>query len=154
MRVLHVSAYFAPAFQYGGPPRSILGLCRALQRVGVDVEAFTTTADGKGELPAAPHGQLYEGVPVRYFPRAFPRRFFGVRGLAAALREACRGCDLLHVHGLWNIPAWTAARVARRAGVPYILSPRGMLNPPAVRHSAWRKKLFYQLVERRNLVGA
>ena len=35
MRVLHVTPYFAPAFRYGGPPRSVLGLCRALLRAGV-----------------------------------------------------------------------------------------------------------------------
>ena len=32
MRTLHVTPYFAPAFRYGGPPRSVLGLCRALGR--------------------------------------------------------------------------------------------------------------------------
>ena len=37
MRVLHVQAYFAPAWVYGGPPRSVLGLCKALQRNGVEV---------------------------------------------------------------------------------------------------------------------
>jgi len=52
VRVLHVSPYFAPAFRYGGPPRSILGLCRALGRAGVDVEVVTTTADGDADLPA------------------------------------------------------------------------------------------------------
>ena len=54
MRVLHVTPYFAPAFRYGGPPRSILGLCRALGEAGVDVEVFTTTANGPEPLPAVP----------------------------------------------------------------------------------------------------
>ena len=53
LRVLHVSAYFAPAFRYGGPPRSILGLCQALTRAGAAVEVFTTTANGDAPLPAA-----------------------------------------------------------------------------------------------------
>ena len=72
LRVLHVSAYFAPAFRYGGPPRSILGLCQALTRAGADVEVFTTTANGDERLPAAPDGTTYEGVRVRYFPLARP----------------------------------------------------------------------------------
>ena len=39
---MRVTAYFAPAFSYGGPPRSILGLCRGLQRAEVNVEVFTS----------------------------------------------------------------------------------------------------------------
>ncbi|HEX9420971.1 MAG TPA: glycosyl transferase group 1, partial [Methylomirabilota bacterium] len=62
MRVLHVTPYFAPAFRYGGPPRSVLGLCRALLRQGVEVEVLTTTADGPSELPCSPlEGDVYEG---------------------------------------------------------------------------------------------
>src|SRR5262249_17859026 len=46
LRVLHVSAYFAPAFGYGGPPRSIHGLCKALASIDVDVDVVSTTANG------------------------------------------------------------------------------------------------------------
>jgi len=42
-------------------------LCRALGNAGVDVEVFTTTANGTEPLPAAPGGTAYDGVPVRYF---------------------------------------------------------------------------------------
>ena len=155
MRVLHVTSYFAPAFRYGGPPRSILGLCRALQRAGVRVEVFTTTANGPAELPASPpEGDRYEGVPVRYFPLAFPRRAFGARGFGAALRRNLGRYDVVHIHGLWNLPVWTAGHCARRAGVPYLISPRGMLDGGSLaRHTAW-KRLAYWAVERRNLAGA
>jgi glycosyltransferase involved in cell wall biosynthesis len=155
VRVLHVSPYFAPAFRYGGPPRSILGLCRALQRAGVDVEVLTTTADGAADLPATPPGgDSYEGVAVRYLPRAFPRRLFGARGLGAALKAAVARADLVHVHGLWTLPGWAAARRARRAGVPVVISPRGMLDPGSVSRRAWRKGIAYGLVERQNLRAA
>jgi glycosyltransferase involved in cell wall biosynthesis len=155
VRVLHVSPYFAPAFRYGGPPRSILGLCRALERAGVDVEVVTTTANGDADLPATgPGGGSYEGVAVRYLPRAFPRRLFNARGLGAAIGAAVERADLVHVHGLWTLPGWTAARRARRAGVPVVISPRGMLDAGSVRRRAWRKRLAYGLVERRNLRAA
>jgi glycosyltransferase involved in cell wall biosynthesis len=155
VRVLHVSPYFAPAFRYGGPPRSILGLCRALQRAGVDVEVLTTTADGDADLPATPPGgDSYEGVAVRYLPRAFPRRLFGARGLGAALKAAVARADLVHVHGLWTLPGWAAARHARRGRVPVVISPRGMLDPGSVSRRAWRKRVAYGLVERWNLRSA
>lgn len=156
MRVMHVSAYFAPAFGYGGPPQCILGLCKGLKRAGVDVEVFTTTANGaKTDLPPSPaEGNVYEGVCVRYFARSFPRRFFGTSALAAALTAEVQRFDLVHIHGLWNLPAWYAASRARRAGLPYVLSPHGMLEPRCLAHHAWRKRIAYPLFERRNLTSA
>lgn len=155
MRILHVTPYFAPAFGYGGPPRSILGLCRALQAAGVEVEVFTTTADGGRELPPSPaEGERYDGVLVRYFPLAAPRRMFQAQGLGAALATAAARADLIHIHGLWNLPAWTAARVARRGGIPYVISPRGMLDAGSLAHHAARKWIAYWAMERRNLAGA
>src|SRR5438128_75280 len=118
MRVLHVTPYFAPAFCYGGPPRSILGLCRGLRQAGVEVQVFATTANGASDLPESPlGGDCYDGIPVRYFPRAFPRRFFGLAGLGAALTSGIVQYDIVHIHGLWNVPAWTAARHAQRTGI-------------------------------------
>ena len=53
VRVVHVCAYFAPAFVYGGPPRSVFDLCRAQQKAGAQVQVVTTTANGDGELGAS-----------------------------------------------------------------------------------------------------
>src|SRR3954451_17240578 len=134
LRVLHVSAYFAPAFRYGGPPRSILGLCQALTRAGAAVEVFTTTANGDSPLTAVPGGTTYDGVHVRYFPLAWPPVAWRASGLAASVQAAARNADVMHVHGLWNATAWAGVRAARAAGIPYVISPRGMLQPDAMAH--------------------
>jgi glycosyltransferase involved in cell wall biosynthesis len=155
VRVLHVTPYFAPAFRYGGPPRSVLGLCRALGRAGIEIEVLTTTADGPADLPVSPSGgDTFEGVAVRYLERSFPQRLFGARGLGAALDVAIARSDVVHVHGLWTVPAWAAARRARRAGVPLVISPRGMLDPGSMAQRAWRKRIAYRLLERRSLLDA
>jgi glycosyltransferase involved in cell wall biosynthesis len=155
MKVLHVSAYYAPAFVYGGPPRSIHALCRALRRHQVDVQVFTTAANGAGSLPASiTERATFEDVPVRYFPRSFPNTPIGSKELTAALRSDVASYDVVHVHGLWNRVVWAAAREARRAGVPYVLSPRGMLEPAALAHRAWRKRAGWVLVDRDVVRGA
>ena len=112
MRILHVTPYFAPAFAYGGPPRSILGMCKALAARGVDVEVFTTTANGSGsDLPAAVEApRNYEGVPVWYFPREFGSKFFRAPRMRDALRKAVTGFDLVHIHTIWNWVEWTAVK--------------------------------------------
>ena len=151
MRVVHVSAYFPPAFRYGGPPASVLGLCQGLQRAGVDVEVVTTTANGDAPLPASPpEGTEYDGVPVRYAAAAFPRRFFGAR-VRGPLAEALGRADICHIHGIWNVPEWWASHLARTRRVPYVVSPRGMLQPAAIRRGEWRKAVAYRLLEERNL---
>src|SRR5439155_1126553 len=62
--------------------------------------------------------------------------------------------DLVHRHGLWNLPAWTAARCARRRRVPYVLSPHGMLDAGSMAHRAYRKRLAYSLLDAKNVAGA
>jgi glycosyltransferase involved in cell wall biosynthesis len=155
VRVLHIVAYFAPAFVYGGPPRTVLGLCRALQKGGVDVEVFTTTANGSSDFPPSPKsGQIFEGIPVHYFARHFPKQFFRAPDLAAALSTSVRQYDLIHVHGLWNFTVWSAVQAVRKASVPYIVSPRGMLDSGSLAHQKWRKIVGYHLIERSGLKGA
>ena len=155
MRVLHVVAYFAPAFKYGGPPRTVLGLCRALQKSGVGVDVFTTTANGASDFPASPaEGDVYDGIRVRYFPRCFPKRFFRAADLEEALAASVCNYDLVHVHGLWNFTVWSAVRMVRHSPVPYIISPRGMLDSGSTAHQKWRKAVAYRLIERKNLESA
>jgi glycosyltransferase involved in cell wall biosynthesis len=153
IRVVHACAYFAPAFIYGGPPRSILGLCAAQQRAGLDVRVVTTTANGDGELPPDADGE-YDGVRVHYCARAWPRSTFRAPSLAGAVRTLLKSADVVHLHGLWNAAIWSAAAEARRAGRPYVLSPRGMLSPAALAHDAWRKRVAYLAFDRAVIRGA
>ena len=61
---------------------------------------------------------------------------------------------LVHFHGIWQ-PAH--ARLAKRclaAGIPYVVSPHGMLEPWAWRHKWWKKWPYFQLVEKSCLARA
>ena len=148
MRVIHVTAYYAPAHVYGGPVRSIHALCKAQQAHGIDVEVFTTNAAGCERLPAAPDGHEYDSVRVRYFPLSQPSFLLGSSALAPALQRAVERCDVVHLHGLFNRTVWDAAGVLYATGTPYVLSPRGMLEPPALAHHRWRKRASWHLKDR------
>jgi glycosyltransferase involved in cell wall biosynthesis len=156
IRALHVCAYFAPAFVYGGPPRTIHALCRALGVAGVDVDVMTTTANGRGEpLPAAVDTpRPYDGVKALYFPIGTPAWAWRAPALGSALDTEISGYDVVHIHGLWHWPAWRAAAAARRASVPYVISPRGMLEREALAIRPTRKAAAFFLFERRNLQRA
>ena len=149
MRVLHVTPYFAPAFAFGGPPRSILALCRAQQAAGLDVEVLTTTANGNGSLPSVPAGTTFDGVPVRYFPIAGPAMFLWAPKLAGELSRLAQCADVIHTHGLFNAATWQAHHGARRARRPLVVSVRGMLEAEARAHNEWRKRGAWLLFDRR-----
>ncbi len=152
MRILHVTPYFAPAFYYGGPPRTILGLCQAERRLGIDVTVFTTTAAGSESLlPAVDGPAVYEEIPVFRFPLGLAGRFFHAPLLAKTLKSRARDFDLVHIHCLWNLTEWSAAYACRATGIPYVISTRGMLLGASRRHRAWRKKIFYPVIESRIL---
>jgi len=114
----------------------------------------TTTANGRDSLPTSPpEGDRYEGVPVQYAARAFPQRFFGAR-VRAPLTRALARADVCHIHGIWNVPEWWASHLARAASVPYVISPRGMLQPEAMRRGRARKTAAWTLLDARNVRGA
>ena len=51
------------------------------------------------------------------------------------------GYDLLHTHGIWQWPSAAVSGWHRKTGGPYVVSPRGMLDPWAVSRSRWKKRL-------------
>src|SRR5262245_18016667 len=120
LKLLHVVASYLPASRYGGTIVSVHGLCRALAARGHDVHVFTTSVDGPGDSPV-PHGEPVdvEGVKVWYFQSNSLRRLYYAPALADALRQSVSEFAIVHTHAIYLWPLWTAAREARRAGVPY-----------------------------------
>lgn len=53
--------------------------------------------------------------------------------------------DLIHLHGIWMDNQRAAMQCQKKSGVPVVVSPRGMLDPWAVKNSAWKKKLVGRL---------
>lgn len=156
LRLLHVVPTYLPATRYGGPIRSVHALCRELAAAGHDVQVFTTSVDGPvdSDVPLLQPVDL-EGVKVTYFPSRFLRRLYWSPPMAKALASSMAGFDAVHLHAVYLWPTAAAAGAARRHGVPYVISPRGMLVPELIaRKSRWIKRAWIALVERRNLEAA
>ena len=63
--------------------------------------------------------------------------------------------DVVHLHSVFLWPTLSAARAARSAGVPYVLSPRGMLVRQLIeRRNSLLKRAWIALFERRNVEAA
>ncbi|MDR3620378.1 MAG: glycosyltransferase [Paludisphaera borealis] len=115
----------------GGMVPSILGMTGALQRAGGDVRIVTSTPS---RLDAA---TIAGGVAIA--------------GPETDVAEAVGSAEVVHMHGLWQTHTRRGGRFAREARVPYVMATHGMTDPWALRHKAWKKKLYLTLVESRNL---
>ncbi|HYE88469.1 MAG TPA: glycosyltransferase, partial [Vicinamibacterales bacterium] len=156
MKVLHVVATYLPAVRYGGTITSVHGLCRTLAARGHQVHVFTTSVDGPTDSDV-PHDRAVtiDGVSVHYFPSRYGRRVYWSPPMGRALRERVREFDIVHTHAIYLWPLWTAAHRARKANVPYIVSPRGMLEKGLIaRQSPVAKSLLIGMVEKRVLENA
>jgi glycosyltransferase involved in cell wall biosynthesis len=145
---------YVPAWKHGGPIRSVHGLCRALVARGHEVTVFATDVDTNGAVPVN-QPVAVDGVEVWYFTVSMPRRLYRSPAMAAALKAWTGEFDVIHLHSVFLWPTLAAARAAERAGVPYLLAPRGMLVPDLLRRRGrWRKALWIRLFERRTLAQA
>lgn len=156
MKVAIYAPNYLPAVRYGGPVQSSHGLAKALVGQGCAVDVFTTDVDGPDRLDV-PLGipVSIDGVRVRYFPIVAPRRIYRAPAMTAALDRLLPESDILHINGAYLLPGPTAARIARRHGVPYVHAPRGMLAPDMIAgKSRWVKRAWIASLERAALRGA
>lgn len=144
--VVHVAASVDP--RHGGPSRTVPALAAAQAALGARV-ALACLEPVPDELRAR-----HPGLDIRAFPPdagpAGTTLCFS-RALAAFLGQI--ETRAVHAHGLWLRPLHHAARAAGRLRAPLIVAPRGMLEPWAVRHHAWKKRLAAALLHPRALSG-
>lgn len=129
MKVLHVISGISK--KSGGPSRSSQGLVAALCEAGVD--AWIHSFDG-----AAP---WVKGV----------RGFRQGESLDAA---ALKGLDIVHIHGVWDPRLHNVAKMCRAAKVPYVIAPRGMLEPWSLKQKWLKKRIARWLYQDRDLKKA
>ena len=137
----------------GGPTRTVTALCRELGRLGTLVDLVSQDAvesiDDANLLPPADIVTTYL-APVRRLPYVGTSWSPSFRTM---LRERCAHgrAMLIHDHGLWLPTNHSSAVVAGKLGVPLIVSTRGMLEPWALNHRAWKKRIASWLYQRKDL---
>jgi glycosyltransferase involved in cell wall biosynthesis len=119
--------------EHGGPSRSVPALAKAISGLGVQVELWTLSGS-----------EVVDGLTVRRFDSVFK--------LAKSLRKEDTNGLLVHDNGLWRPFNWIVTRTALANRIPYVISPRGMLDPWCLRQSRFKKRVAWQLYQRR-LVG-
>lgn len=148
--VLHAIAGLHPSS--GGPSRVVVDGTDAMARQpGLSITLLTQAVPGSETLAsccpqvnrvAAESGSqlaMKLGLPFR-------------RELGRVIRTVRP--TLIHNHGLWMPLNHWAVSLGRRSGIPVIVQPHGMLEPWALNHKAWKKKLAMALFHWRDLESA
>lgn len=128
----------------GGVQTSLQCLARALAARREEGQVFAVRDEHSDADLAG-----WDPVPVSLSCPLGPRRFGFAPGLARRLDDF--DPDLVEVHGLWTYISQVSQRWHRRTGRPCFLHPHGMLDPWAVAHSGWKKRLAARLFEERHL---
>jgi len=141
MRVNHVVSSLS--LKSGGPSLSILSLVKCLRDYNCRAEIVTFLTEDDGTLSS--HDDSY----VHKLAKLKGRRF----AYTSELRLHLVGlkADLFHGHGLWQHPVYVMSKLSRNIDKPYIISPRGMLYPDALKKSAIFKKIAWFLFQSRDL---
>jgi glycosyltransferase involved in cell wall biosynthesis len=156
VKVLHVIPGVAD--RTGGPATAVLESSRVLSRHGVQCTVMTTDL---GEAASAPrHTRITpqdrfipRDAEIQMFRAQPPRRIAFSVPLARAIRAIVFDYDVVHIHSLFLFPQYAAYKAASRAGVQFIVSPCGALDP-ALRHRSRLAKAVTDIVWQRRMLGA
>ncbi|MCB9079362.1 MAG: glycosyltransferase [Anaerolineaceae bacterium] len=150
MQVIHSIPSLSP--ESGGPARSVPGLCASLAQAGVEVDLVSLGdsnlfTQSTGYTASSFHvtvvpGELSKGLKQFWLPE-FSRKLY-------SLINEQRHC-LVHDHGVWLPSNLAAFRVTHKVKIPFIISPRGMLEPWSLQQSRLKKKIAWSLYQRHSL---
>ncbi len=153
MKILHLIPSYWPAFERGGPIRSVHLLNKWLVKNGEDVTVYTTNIGLKNKVEVGKEF-LLDGVKVWYFPLTWRPWQYSCE-LHKKLKNTLKDFDLLHITSTFLSVSTLGAYYAKKFEKPYIISPRGnLMKEPLRKKSPLKKRIYISLIEKKNLAGA
>ena len=150
MNVFITIAGIAP--ESGGPSRSVPSLAHHLSvQAGIDVNLFALSSTAS--VSPSAEGKNYA---IHYFPigETRPSRLQALvrmrNDLARKVGEHA-GSSIIHDQGVWMMNNHLSVGVAKKTTTPIVVSLRGMLEPWALNHKAFKKKIAWTLYQKKDL---
>lgn len=126
----------------GGPSRSVPILAKGLSEIGVRTTLMVCRTDNMNT-------HLVEGTSVNLV--ILPNTV-STEELETVIMH--NKYDVIHAQGIWTPIYSTMARIARKHNIPYIMTPRGALEPWCLKQKALKKKLAMMLYQKNDLQKA
>lgn len=132
MQVLQVTPYFPPTWAYGGIPRIVDGLARALTEKDALVHVLTTDAYDHQRRSGQKFIRDYHGITVYTLPNlsnrlAYNHQLFLPRQWKR-LEKILPSFDIIHLHGHRHLLNNLVVRWAKDHNIPYVITTNGTLQ--------------------------
>ncbi len=128
----------------GGVATVVQALSHSLAAIEVDIHVM-----GLQDEAWATDATDWSGIPTSCLRVIGPMKLGFAPHAMDQLRSS--GADVAHSHGIWKHTSRVVARWAKTTKRPYVVSPHGMLDAWALKHSVWKKKIAAQLYEDEHL---
>ena len=156
LRIVHLISTLDPAA--GGPPvvAARLAAAQASQGCSVSIMAYFQGQSRDRSLQLLTESPGGDAVVVHELEVPSRLERLTGRGAARAFGDltAGKGVDVLHTHGMWEPMLPASAAVARQRGVPYVVTPHGMLDPYTLSIKRTKKRVALASTHRKYLQRA
>lgn len=150
MKILHVIS--SCGRELGGTSEVVPRLARAQKEIGHDVAlaAFASDQLSHEAERAQAAGVRFQLVDLcSHLPMLSTWGYSAI--FARAIRPLVAEADIVHLHGLWQYPAFAAARLCWQLKKPYVVMPHGFLEPERLKISSLKKKIAGAFFDNRML---
>lgn len=129
MNILQITPYFYPAWSYGGIPRVVYELSKALVQSGNKVITLTTDVLSRQERYEKKE-DIIEGIETHYFPNisnalAYHYQLYLPIGMRKWLSDGLKGVDIAHMNGHRHFLNNIAFEALKEKKIPYVFSAHG-----------------------------
>jgi len=136
---------------HGGTTFFATNLSRALSKLGTEVSLISEEFTKEIDLYIPPKDEVNtilmkrkKGILTNIYDKTFSH----------ALKIHLKQNALVHVTGLWQPIIHSIIVEAKKLDLPILISPQGMLEPWALKHRFWKKKLAWFLYQWRDIRAA
>jgi glycosyltransferase involved in cell wall biosynthesis len=138
MKVLHILASIDKSA--GGPSRSVPQTCENVSDLGVDIELIVRNSPNPIKVNTS---------------NKFKVNFKSIKQLIGFSKTISKeDISFIHLQQVWDPYIHVMARAARKKGIPYIITPRGMLEPWIMNRHPLKKKIAMFLYQRKDIKKA
>lgn len=135
MKVIHIVGSIDKSS--GGPARSVPKTCEYVSELGVEIELITRPSKDPINVNTS---------------KNFKVSFYSFIGLLKfGLQLSKKKVTLIHLQHIWEPYIHIMARIARFKNIPYLITPRGMLEPWIMHQNPNKKSFGMKLYQRNDL---
>ena len=134
---------------YGGTSKIVLELAESIGKLGVNVDVVATNANGEKTLDVDLNQWIIQKhYRVRYFSYLDFLDYKFTLSMSQWLFSNVSSYNLVHTHAIFSYPVLVAYWMCQLHKIPYLATPHGMLEPWALAYKIWKKKLYFNWLEK------